>query len=89
MKLLFLKPSTEFGSCCKALHDAMQTPPNSLFRVSEDGVFYLTVGYVQTEEGLGWMDQAVIFCPFCGRRLQSEADIREKSAGAPKKSAVQ
>jgi hypothetical protein len=69
----------KFGSCCKELQDAMTVPPNSLLRIAEWGVLYLTVGYLQSEQGLGWMDQAVIFCPFCGRQLQSREEIKLKS----------
>jgi hypothetical protein len=69
-----------FGSCCSELKDAMQSPPNSSFRVEENGVLYFTVGYVETEQGPGWFDQAVIFCPFCGKQLQSKDEIAAKSA---------
>jgi hypothetical protein len=68
-----------FGSCCGDLEDAMKTPHNSMFRVEEYGVLYFTVGYVATEQGPGWFDQAVLFCPFCGKQLQSEEDIARKS----------
>jgi hypothetical protein len=84
MKIPFMKiQPSEFGSCCKDLKDAMALPPNSLFRVSEWGVLYMTVGYARSDEGLGWMDQAVIFCPFCGKRLQSRDEIRLKALDAP------
>jgi hypothetical protein len=53
----------------------MKTPPNSMFRIKENGALYFTVGYIATEEGPGWFDQAVIFCPFCGKQLQSKEDI--------------
>jgi hypothetical protein len=68
-----------FGSCCSDLEDAMKTPPNSMFRVEENGVLYFTVGYIATEQGPGCFDQAVIFCPFCGKQLQSKEDIALKS----------
>ena len=68
-----------FGSCCSALEDAMKTAPNSLFRVEENGVLYFTVGYIATEQGPGWFDQAVIFCPFCGKQLQSKEDIAKSA----------
>jgi hypothetical protein len=68
-----------FGSCCGDLEDAMKTPPNSMFRVEENGVLYFTVDYVATEQGPGWFDQAVLFCPFCGKQLQSKEDIARKS----------
>jgi hypothetical protein len=84
MKLPLQKTKrTEFGSCCKELKDAMTVPPNSLFHVSKWGVLYLTVGYVQAEQGLGWMDQAVIFCPFCGKHLQTREEIRLQGRQAP------
>ena len=60
----------------------MTTPPNSLLRISEWGVLYLTVGYVHSNEGIGWMDQALMYCPFCGKRLQSKEEVRIKSAQA-------
>jgi hypothetical protein len=70
-----------FGSCCKDLADAMKQPPTSFFRVEENGVLYLTVGYQQTDEGPGWFDQAVLFCPFCGARLQDRDEIRKQAQG--------
>jgi len=72
---------TEFGSCCKELKDAINAPPNSLLRATEWGVLYMTVGYVQSDEGLGWMDQVVMFCPFCGKQLQSREEIRLAALG--------
>ena len=68
-----------FGECCKDLRDAMESPPESFFRVEENGVFYLTVGYMMTEKGPGWFDQAVLFCPFCGTRLQTAEAIRARA----------
>ncbi|HMF44467.1 MAG TPA: hypothetical protein VKQ32_27525 [Polyangia bacterium] len=69
----------QFGQCCKDLRDAMQSPPNSFFRVEENGFLYLTVGYMTTEKGPAWFDQAVQFCPFCGTQLQSFDEIRARS----------
>jgi hypothetical protein len=66
----------EFGSCCEDLKTAMQHPPNSFFSVEENGVLYLTVGYVATEDGPGFFDQAVMYCPFCGTKLQDKDEIR-------------
>ena len=72
-----------FGECCKDLRDAMEKPPNSFFRVEENGVLFLTVGYMMTENGPAWFDQAVLFCPFCGTRLQTAAEIRARSCQRP------
>lgn len=66
-----------FGSCCRDLKDAMTAPPNSFFRVEDNGVLYLTIGYAQTDRGPGWFDQAVLFCPFCGAELQNREAIKK------------
>ena len=68
-----------FGSCCKDLKEAMTTTPQSLFRVEGNSVLYLTVGYAQSPEGTAWFDQAVLFCPFCGLKLQDREEIRRGS----------
>ena len=68
-----------FGSCCKDSGDAMNIPPNSFFRVEENGVLFLTIGYMQTDKGPGWFDQAVIHCPFCGVQLQDREEIKSAS----------
>ena len=53
--------------------------PNSLIRVESDGTLFLTVGYVQTEQGIGWFDHACIYCPFCGMQLQSRDELKKKA----------
>ena len=69
-----------FGSCCKDLKDAMGVPAHSMFRAESNGVLYLTVGYADNPQGRGWLfDHAVIFCPFCGKQLQTKEDIKRKS----------
>ena len=71
-----------FGSCCHDLSDAMTSPPNSFFRVEENGVLYLTIGYMPTAQGSAWFDQAVLFCPFCGSQLQDRDEIRRQAGSA-------
>ncbi len=66
----------KFGSCCKDLADAMTVPPKTFFRVDENGVLYLTIGYVPTDREPCFYDQAVIFCPFCGKQLQTKEQIK-------------
>ncbi|EMK02352.1 hypothetical protein LEP1GSC192_3032 [Leptospira sp. B5-022] len=61
------------------MKEAMTAPRNSLFDVSDTNVLYLAVGYIQTEDGPGWFDQAVLFCPFCGTALQTKEEILRKS----------
>jgi hypothetical protein len=71
---------SDFGKCCKDLHDAMTGPPTSFFRVEPPGVLFLTVGFMTVEGGrTGWFDQAVIYCPFCGEKLQDKGEIKTKT----------
>ena len=72
-------PQSSFGACCNDLKDGMTSPPNSFFRVEKNGVLYLTVGYIATQGGPGWLEQAVIFCPFCGRKIQDKDEIARSS----------
>jgi hypothetical protein len=72
--------TTGFGSCCKDLSDAMTKPPKSFFFVENDGVLYLTIGYMATEQGPGWFDMAVIYCPFCGQQIQNRDEIQRKAS---------
>jgi hypothetical protein len=69
----------EFGKCCADLADAMSSPPVSMLRVEENGVLYISVGYAKTDQGVGWFDHAVLYCPFCGTPLQSRAEIQNRS----------
>jgi hypothetical protein len=75
-----LKRPPMFGTCCAELKGAMSEVPESFFRTEENGIFYLTVGYVPTENGPGFFDQAVLFCPFCGSTLQTKEQIAAKAA---------
>jgi hypothetical protein len=70
---------SQFGNCCKDLNDALNAPPHSLFRVEDNGVLYLTIGYAETPQGTAWFDQAVLHCPFCGLKLQDRDEIRTKT----------
>jgi hypothetical protein len=70
----------QFGYCYKDMGDALKAPQKSMFRVEENGVLYLSIGYSQTEQGVGWFDMAAIFCPFCGKKIQDEGEIKAKSA---------
>ena len=66
-----------FGSCCDDLKKCM-AQPNALIRVTDEKALFLTIGYVQTEQGVGWFDHAVIYCPFCGKQLQDRDELRKK-----------
>jgi hypothetical protein len=71
-----------FGTCCKDLRAAMSEVPESFFRIEDNGVLYVSVGYVPTEHGPGFFDQAVLFCPFCGAKLQDRGEIARRAGGA-------
>jgi len=68
-------PPKPFGTCCKDMEHAPTAVPETFFRVADNGVFYLTVGAIMTENGPGYFDQAVLFCPFCGVALQTREEI--------------
>jgi len=64
----------KFGECCSELKSAMSGDFEKTFSET-DGVLYVSVGYVNTEGGPGWFDGAVIFCPFCGTKIQDRSGI--------------
>jgi hypothetical protein len=68
------------GTCCQELSDVLTGVPNPLLRVEENGVLYLAVGFAQTPQGVGWFDQAIIFCPFCGEQLQDRETIQQRAS---------
>ena len=72
-----------FGSCCEALAECLAVP-NAAFRREDDGIWYLTVGHVDTPQGPGFFDEAVIYCPFCGAKLQDKDDIARKIKAEPR-----
>jgi hypothetical protein len=69
-----------FGTCCDDLRVAVSEVPRSFFRTEENGVFYLAVGYMPTQDGPAFFDQAVLFCPFCGVALQTKEEIAARAA---------
>ena len=80
---LFKKPAVTrqpFGTCCPDMQHATTHGASHLIRMEDNGVIYMAVGVAETPDGLGWFDQAVLFCPFCGVELQT----REEVARAPR-----
>ncbi len=54
-----------FGSCCKDFYEAMNSLSNSFFRVENDGAFFLTIGYIQSDaKERVEFDHAVFFVLF-------------------------
>ena len=70
-----------FGSCCTELKEAMSGDEfEPLITVGEDDVLYMSVGLVELDEDEpGMVDHPIFFCPFCGKRLQTPEEVREKS----------
>ena len=76
---------SDFGDCCSDLRDAMSyvglmdkkgflnSVPSSTFSISDDGTLFVSTGYMEEKNGgIGWFDMAVMYCPFCGAKLQQE-----------------
>ena len=59
--------------CCDSLRVVVADLPEpaapTVYR-ADNGVLMMVVGLVQAEEGLGYLDQAIQHCPFCGTKLQ-------------------
>lgn len=70
-----------FGSCCDELKEAMSGEDfEPLITVGEGGILYMSVGLIEMEDDEpGMIDHPVFFCPFCGTKLQTAEDVREKS----------
>jgi len=67
--------------CCDLLGEVvagLPEPVQPMLHVSEDGVLMMVVGVVETEDGPGYLDQAVMHCPFCGTQLQDADSIAQK-----------
>jgi hypothetical protein len=66
--------------CCEPLREVVADLPEpaapTIYRA--DGGMMMVVGLVQAEEGLGYLDQAIMHCPFCGTKLQDVKAIAEK-----------
>lgn len=70
-----------FGSCCSELKDAMSGEEfEPLITEGDDGVLYMSVGLVELEEEEpGMVDHPVFFCPFCGKGLQTQEEVKAKT----------
>ena len=69
------------GFCCDAFQGATANLPEGAIpslSVTDDGVLTMIVAVVRTEEGPAFMDHAVLFCPFCGTKLQDARTIAGK-----------
>lgn len=78
------------GGCCDGMKKAIDGDFRSHFHIQEDnGVLYLSIGHLDIKQGqeympgrtaekdmIGWFDQAVMYCPFCGVELQTKDSIK-------------
>lgn len=67
--------------CCDSLKGVVADLPEPAAPTvyhADNGIIMMVVGLVQTEEGLGYLDQAILHCPFCGTKLQDAKAIAEK-----------
>ena len=74
----------KFGSCCDGLKDAIAGEDfEPLIAVYEDGVLYMSVGLLETEQEdePNMVDHPVFFCPFCGTKLQTPEEVDAKKGG--------
>ena len=74
----------QFGDCCDGLNDVLTNDDfEPLFAVDESGVLYMSVGVIDADDDddANMVDHPVYFCPFCGTRLQTEAEVEAKTGG--------
>ena len=65
---------TQYGTCCETLLNVLESQEfEPLISVGDDGVLYTSIGIVDMEDDeAGMVEYPVVFCPFCGTRLQSD-----------------
>jgi hypothetical protein len=88
---------SKFGTCCQDMKEVLAAEDfDPLMYEAEDGVLYLSVGILDTEdpgedadedaeddeEASGFLDHPVYFCPFCGTKLQTPEEVEAKSHDA-------
>ena len=86
--------SSKFGNCCQDLKEVLEAEDfDPLVYEAEDGVLYLSVGILDIDdggdtagededEGSGFLDHPVYFCPFCGTKLQTPEEVEAKAHDA-------
>ncbi|HET7154503.1 MAG TPA: hypothetical protein VFI87_03950 [Hyphomicrobiaceae bacterium] len=75
----------KFGGCCEGLKDALTNEDfEPLMAVDDQGVLYMSVGLLDAEgdQEPNMVDHPVYFCPFCGTKLQTEAEVEAKAGTA-------
>ena len=76
----------KFGGCCEILKDVLESDEfEPLIAADEDGILYMSIGVVdvEKEDEPNMVDHPVFFCPFCGTKLQTPAEVDAKTGGRP------
>ena len=61
--------------CCEELESLATDDPDSkdeTFFIEEDGVLHMVVRRIPLKDGTAFDERMVVFCPFCGTRLQED-----------------
>jgi hypothetical protein len=73
--------AAEFGSCCESLKDAMKSDEFEPLIAVDNGVLYMSVGLLEAGgDEADTVDHPMFFCPFCGKGVQTEAEVEARSA---------
>jgi hypothetical protein len=71
--------AAEFGSCCESLKDAMKSDEFEPLIAVDNGVLYMSVGLLEAGgDEADTVDHPMFFCPFCGKGVQTEAEVEAK-----------
>lgn len=68
-------------SCCATLAEVMEgpgAPAEPTILNDGDDILIMVIALLRTPEGLGMIDHAVFYCPFCGQHLQTPDEIARK-----------
>jgi hypothetical protein len=72
----------KFGSCCDVLREVLEGDDyEPLIAEDEKGILYMSIGVVdvEKEDEPNMVDHPVFFCPFCGTKLQTPAEVDAKT----------
>ena len=78
--------ASKFGSCCQELKEVMESDDfEPLIAVDDDGVLYMSIGFMESDKGgtaEDMVDHPLYFCPFCGTKVQSPEEVDAKGGAA-------
>jgi hypothetical protein len=76
--------AASFGSCCESMKETLTNDEfEPLIAVDDSGVLYMSVGLLEAGgDQADTVDHPIFFCPFCGKGLQTEAEVEAKAGAA-------